>query len=1265
MAGRFQGGTMGKLVTKFTSILLSISMVFSICGVNYMLPGNASTAYADDNSAAQVTGLQAGTLAVEEGTKAAGDTHYIAVASDRHGTSSAIANAMGGMPSSVEYVNLDGDMVSNGSYNTSTLQAEVRSDAGLSEATVQVMYASHDSSVNDDAGILQCRNSSGLIYTGYNADGSIAYYVYGVSYSSMTSSSSNDAAAFESWVDGADPSIPVIVICHVPLHAQRNDNGGAVAWNKALNYAATGEETTSSGKEVIRNVIFLHGHNHTTESNREYYIPVDSTMRIYSSSNSSYIYYTYTTAGYLNANTAATLIAIDDSNITISKYKSGSVTSTYSSDVSFSDNYDTAATHTIERVGGAAATLEAEDVEVKPAADGTVEPHQITYTFTVEGQIVTPTTVSYTVKSDTSGIINNISNTGLITFNSNKYGSATVTINWTYVSGSKAAGDTYNGSRDITVTVRDSGSGGKEVYVLKTTDHFTLGCDYLIANGNSGTVTLLGQSGGSQTRTTADVVTEGGYTYIETAKEAYIWNATAHPNSSYATYPRLINNETYAVYPNQGNIGFSNSLTATSGAVYTRYWDYADGALAGISTNSNSTTYYMTYSSNAFALATAAPSNAIYIFEKQTIKTEVNYGFTADDVMVRANEDGTVNSKTVKSHLTANGEEISPSSLAYTVKSDANNIISSISENGAIAFTGNLGIATVTVNFAYTPGSKSVEIGDDGTVTGSADITVTVNEYIPHNWSTTPVWVWTEDYSSATAKFGCLDPGCEEEFVAEATVEATENTPTCQEAKVTTYTATAIGPDGQTYTSAKESGGTHEVYVYKKVTALSSGKDYVIVNTDQAGSNAGTILTNSSGALGTATVTIYAPSEDDDIDANYISADDVPVGAVWSTGALTTITISNTSYSGYKVSNGEYILQITGQNNTLAATESETYSDSVWSYSGTALKYDYAGNGGSHRERWVSYSGGAFAGATSSSTVYIFEKTTIVEGEMGPHDFHFTQMYWGEGHASAVAEFECSVCNTTKEVHATVTSEDKEADCALPSRTEYTATATGPDGETYTDTVYTEREILEPYVDTDATVFKLVNSISASKQYLIVTRNSAGEAHALSYWPEGSSTAVTDDAVTVIENTIDGSPATYIEYRDIDDPQSIWTAVSNNSYWRLRSNTGSNRWLYTGSSSTLEVTGSNTNWTYSNNSLYRESSSGNKYYVTYGTTWGVVRNTESNVYLYELVTGVTINTTRGEVAPALGHDFTNQQHTAAADPTCETAGNVEYWTCDR
>ncbi len=545
------------------------------------------------------------------------------------------------------------------------------------------------------------------------------------------------------------------------------------------------------------------------------------------------------------------------------------------------------------------------------------------------------------------------------------------------------------------------------------------------------------------------------------------------------------------------------------------------------------------------------------------------YEFVTDEkIIVKANSDGTVDLANIKYTLTVGGEEVTPTVITFTVTFDPESIISSISNDGTITFAeGKTGTATVTINFTYDPNAGKRSVDDNGVITDSTDIIVTVNEYSEHNWSTTPVWVWSDDYYAATAKFGCRDPECEEEFVTEATVEVTENDPTCQEAKIYTYTATVTGPDGEIYTALKTVYGVEEVYVYKLVDTFSAGEngnnEYLIVSTNAAGSGYALLVGTVAGDRtppDSCEVTINAPQDDDDIDANYILGENVPAEAVW-TATYVTEHVNNADAPGFKLTNGDYYLQIDGQYADLYIQTSEKYSDSVWNYNNSdRMYYYYAGNSGRVQTKYAFYSNeeGFYGSNSGPSNVYIYERTTMHTGEMGPHNFEYTETHWGEGHATAVMEFECSVCHTTAEVHADVTSKDEEADCEYPSRTTYTATATF-EGEEYTDSDYTEREILVDIVDENAKVYKLVNSITNGKKYLIVTINTAGKGNALSFWPEGDSTAVTDDAVTVISNTINGNSAIYIEARDVDDPQSIWTAVRSNSAWRFTNSTSGTR----------------------------------------------------------------------------------------------------------
>lgn len=282
------------------------------------------------------------------------DVHRIAAASDRHEVTTAIEAAMGGMPDDLEYVSLIGDMVGDRAdyyptYSSSTVYDEVIG-LGFERITgpddMSILWASHDINVIDDAGIVfqdpktDGYSGSGLMKTGYNEDGSVAYYIYGIAFNDMQDIDGADPEAeakeFEDWVDTvADCTVPILVLCHVPLHTVRGDNPGAVWWNKALNYAATGTETDKPGEAVMRNVVFMYGHNHTVESGSdgsgrewsgEFFVPCGSTMKIGTDPRySSRIYYTYTTAGYLKQNHTASLMTIDSEKITVEKYKDGEI----------------------------------------------------------------------------------------------------------------------------------------------------------------------------------------------------------------------------------------------------------------------------------------------------------------------------------------------------------------------------------------------------------------------------------------------------------------------------------------------------------------------------------------------------------------------------------------------------------------------------------------------------------------------------------------------------------------------------------------------------------------------------------------------------------------------------------------------------------------------------------------------------------------------------------------------------------------------------
>ena len=285
--------------------------------------------------------------------------HYLVFASDRHGRTEAIGNAMScwsGLP--VEYVSEIGDMVGEKSgdapsYDVSTVWGEVNAVfADLTVDKFSIIWADHDAGYTDNQGldVMKVPTKNGVNTPGQqiyvSSDGS--YYIYAINYYEMETVGTDAPEAFKTWVDGIDKSVPVIVLCHVPMHyvnsSNAKDNLNGTNWCDALNYAATG---AVDGTEVIRNVVFFHGHFHTAESVQngssfdpavEHYWVAGDAVDIQGTTSSSYVSktlrFTYVTAGYSRSKGSdwstspnnATLLTIEDDKLTFTKSNSGVTT---------------------------------------------------------------------------------------------------------------------------------------------------------------------------------------------------------------------------------------------------------------------------------------------------------------------------------------------------------------------------------------------------------------------------------------------------------------------------------------------------------------------------------------------------------------------------------------------------------------------------------------------------------------------------------------------------------------------------------------------------------------------------------------------------------------------------------------------------------------------------------------------------------------------------------------------------------------------------
>ena len=304
------------------------------------------------------------------------------------------------LPQNVSYVSLIGDMVGERGGDAPEYYAEYvfdrtkQSFKDLTSDNFSIIWADHDGGIIDENNTyirMKYGYSSGQIYEGKDDKGKTIFLVYAIGFYHMSrggETSKNAAKDFKNWIDTiSDKTIPIIVLCHVPIQTNRGDNHGASYWNEALNYAATGVagiNGTETDYAIERDVIYLCAHNHTNDRN-EYVFNAGSTMSIQidhgnetfgrpddeSSHNSndesvaenketadtdqlfeeppgpppgmkadgyiSDIYYTSMVPGYLRTSGNAMLMTITKDTITCTKYNNGNIVSDWVEVASWKD----------------------------------------------------------------------------------------------------------------------------------------------------------------------------------------------------------------------------------------------------------------------------------------------------------------------------------------------------------------------------------------------------------------------------------------------------------------------------------------------------------------------------------------------------------------------------------------------------------------------------------------------------------------------------------------------------------------------------------------------------------------------------------------------------------------------------------------------------------------------------------------------------------------------------------------------------------------
>lgn len=163
------------------------------------------------------------------------------------------------------------------------------------------------------------------------------------------------------------------------------------------------------------------------------------------------------------------------------------------------------------------------------------------------------------------------------------------------------------------------------------------------------------------------------------------------------------------------------------------------------------------------------------------------------------------------------------------------------------------------------------------------------------------------------------------------------------------------------------------------------------------------------------------------------------------------------------------------------------------------------------------------------------------------------------------------------------------------------------------------------------TIYQLTNTLTAGKEYLIVSSNSAGSGYALGH----SETSVASDGVTV-HSADDFSNANYINAKDVDET-SVWTVGSgSNSRYTFKNGSYYVGVSTSGYSRSISISTSSTNWSWSgsNNRLTYTSGGGwysSTYYLSYNDNNGFsISNSASSVYLYKKTT-ITVDVADPEI----------------------------------
>ena len=820
--------------------------------------------------------------------------------SDVHGSTSDLKSVLGGVKTSgVTYSSIG--FVGDTCLTVANTESAVNSGLGYTPKVMFSYAASHDT--EDGADI-----STNWDYSGEVEGVSDYYLVYTIRETDMQNASgaSTAAPAFTSWYNGltaAEKALPIFIMSHRPLHDRRDDNAGAATWYDAISAAAESSD-----------IVFFWGHNHTGDNSVDqaaYYVAKDGTETFTVYNGDTVVpNFTYMNAGYINANNqnparlgVATTVQITAKSLIFQDYNSsGAYSGDYAHNVTVAREF---------AASEPAATLTS--IEVSGTTEYTVGDNGLDLTVTATYDDGTTADVTEDATFEPAELT--ASGTYTITAT---YGTLTDTIDVTVaVYDEDAAGMSVEavsqGATALTITWDDAAEtvltegnvySDFVVYDLALTDHtagnpvtYTM---YLYENMDTTNLAVYHVADDGTLTVVPYTIENDCIVFTTSLTGTFAYGAVAVPEGYTLASVTLEN------IPTDLFVGGSLDLTdAVITATYTK--EGAEDFVRQLTVYDYDETNFSGYDVN-----TVGAQTVVFTFEGVTATLDIHvwgHDFTISDVTVHV--DGSEYGVTAVNVAESTNANVADA-IQYVINGD-----------NYVAYD---------ITLIYEDGYSETE--------DAKTVTLPIPESV-----TNPVVYYVSDSGKSV-----VDMGAEITEDGEHVTFTTTHFSTYVVGESTEITV----PENSTATGENTVPGTKTIY--KLVSSLTAGEEYLIVSSNSAGSAYGL-----AGSTTGASVTIKAA---DDV-SSVVYIEDKGSALEW------------TASSEWKFASGSYDLGLASSGNGPQQTYSLSFSESDnWTLGTNALSQSFQ-MGPNTRTYYLRCNNGTWSASTTSSNVYFYQKTEI------------------------------------------------------------------------------------------------------------------------------------------------------------------------------------------------------------------------------------------------------------------------------------------------